>query len=92
MSFNKGYTPSGYAKRVFHIHLHLSGDNDELSFRDYLIAHPSVAGEYEALKRSLLPRYKYDRDGYTAAKTGFISRITRLAKAGADNCSGYLPE
>ena len=49
MSFNKGYTPEGYAERVFHIHVHAVGDNDEILFRDYLRDHPAVAREYEAL-------------------------------------------
>ena len=30
MSFNKGYTPSGFAERVFHLHLRYEDDNDEL--------------------------------------------------------------
>ncbi len=47
MSFNKGYTPAGFADKVFHIHFHRAGDNDEIRFRDYLIAHPEVAKEYE---------------------------------------------
>ena len=81
MSFNKGYTPDGYAERVFHIHLRQSGDNDEIRFRDYLRKHADTAREYEKLKRSLLPEYKHNRDGYTAAKTEFIRRITELAKA-----------
>ena len=75
ISFNKGYTPSGYADMVFHIHFHRIGDNDEILFRDYLIAHPEVAEEYEKLKLSLLPKYKNDRDGYTEAKTAFIKAI-----------------
>lgn len=75
MSFNKGYTPSGYAERVFHVHIHASGDNEELFFRDYLKSHPDVAREYEMLKLSLLPEFKHDRDGYTAAKTEFIRKI-----------------
>ncbi len=80
MSFNKGYTPEGYAEQVFHIHFHPSGDNDEVHFRDYLIAHPDVAMEYERLKLSLLPRYKHNRDAYTEAKTDFVRRISDLAK------------
>lgn len=80
MSFNKGYTPEGYAEKVFHIHFHVVGDNDEIIFRDYLNSHPEVAHEYEKLKLSLLPRYKHDRDGYTDAKTGFVRNIVRLAK------------
>ncbi len=80
MSFNKGYTPDGYADRVFHIHCHIIGDNDEIVFRDYLIAHPEVAKEYEQLKLSLLPKYKHDRDGYTEAKSEFVRNVVRLAK------------
>lgn len=81
MSFNKGYTPHGYADRVFHIHIHLIGDNDEIYFRDYLRTHPEVAREYEALKLGLLPRYRNDRDGYTEAKSGFVRRIIGLARS-----------
>ncbi len=81
MSFNKGYTPRGYADKVFHIHIRTTGDNDEIYFRDYLLAHPDVAREYETLKLGLLPKYRNDRDGYTEAKTDFVRRITDLAKA-----------
>ena len=80
MSFNKGYTPDGYAEKGFHVHIHPSGDNDEVYFRDYLITYPDTAREYEALKLSLLPRYKYDRDGYTAAKSEFVRRVSALAR------------
>ena len=80
MSFNKGYTPSGYADKVFHIHIHRAGDNDEILFRDYLVRHPDVAEDYERLKLSLLPEFKNDRDGYTMAKSEFVSRIVRQAK------------
>jgi len=75
MSFNKGYTPSGYADKVFHIHIHTIGDNDEIIFRDYLIKNPNVAKEYEALKMSLLPKFKNNRDGYTDAKSEFIKGV-----------------
>ena len=78
---NKGYTPEGFAERVFHIHLRVAGDNDELYFRDYLNAHPDVAREYERLKLSLWREFEHDRDGYTAAKTPFVSKYTELAKA-----------
>lgn len=79
-SFNKGYTPEGFAERVFHIHVRPIGDNDEILFRDYLREHPSVAHDYETLKLSLLPQYKHDRDGYTDAKSNFVKRVTELAK------------
>lgn len=81
MSFNKGYTPHGYADKVFHIHIHAIGDNDEICFRDYLLTHPKAAKEYEALKLSLLPQYRNDRDGYTEAKSDFVRNIIRLAKS-----------
>ena len=79
MSFNKGYTPAGYADRVFHIHVHRTGDNAEIAFRDYLRTHPETAREYERLKLSLLPAYRHDRDAYTRAKTDFVAGIVRLA-------------
>lgn len=85
MSFNKGYTPAGYADKVFHIHIHAVGDNDEICFRDYLLTHPKTAKEYEALKLSLLLQYRNDRDGYTEAKSDFVRNIIRLAKS-----EGYL--
>lgn len=81
MSFNKGYTPHGYADKVFHIHIHTIGDNDEICFRDYLLTHPKAAKEYEALKLSLLPQYRNDRDGYTEAKSDFVRKIISLSKS-----------
>lgn len=85
MSFNKGYTSEGYADKVFHIHFHRIGDNDEILFRDYLIAHPMAAKEYERLKSSLLPKYSHDHDGYTDAKSEFVRKIVGLAKNVNDN-------
>ena len=41
----KGYTETGFADKVFHIHVRNPGDWDELYFRDYLIAHPEAAVE-----------------------------------------------
>lgn len=81
VSFNKGYTSDGFAEKVYHLHLRLSQDADELYFRDYLISHPDVAKEYENLKLALGKQYANDRDGYTKAKTDFIKRITELAKS-----------
>lgn len=80
MSFNKGYTPSGFAERVFHLHLRYEGDHDELYFRDYLQEHPAVAKEYEEFKLSLWKQYEHNRDAYTEAKTDFIKKYTKEAK------------
>lgn len=79
-SYNKGYTESGFAERVFHLHLRLAGDCDELYFRDYLNDHPTAAQEYEQLKLGLWKQYEHDRDGYTAAKASFVHRCTQAAK------------
>lgn len=92
VSFNKGYTADGYAEKVYHVHLRLAGDNDEIFFRDYLIAHPGAAREYEKLKQSLLPAYRHNRDGYTEAKSEFVMRINRLAKAERDHSSEKASE
>ncbi len=78
---NRGYTDTGFAERVFHVHVRFEGDNDELYFRDFLRSHPSVAKEYEALKISLWKKYEHNRDAYTNAKSEFIRKYTELAKA-----------
>ena len=80
ISFNRGYTTEGYAEKVFHLHLRYAGDNDELYFRDYLKDNPLLAKQYEELKRSLWKEFEHDRDGYTRAKTGFITEQTEKAK------------
>ena len=80
LSFNRGYTPEGFAERVYHLHLRYTGDNDELYFRDYMNAHPALAKQYEALKLSLWKQHEHNRDAYTAAKTTFITTHTAAAK------------
>ena len=80
ISFNKGYTEKGFADRVFHLHLRYVGDNDELYFRDYLMEHANIAGEYEKMKLKLSQEYRFNRDGYTKAKTDFIQKYTERAK------------
>ncbi len=80
ITLNKGYTKYGFADRVFHIHLRLSGNHDELYFRDYLNDNFQVAKEYETLKLMLWKQYEHDRDGYTKAKTEFVKQYTNQAK------------
>ena len=86
MSVNKGYTPQGYAEKVFHVHIHAMGDNDEIAFRNYLNSNPDVAKEYEKLKLSLLPKYRNDRDGYTESKSEFVKGIIRETKVIKKGC------
>ena len=80
VSLNKGYTPNGFADKVFHIHIRILGDNDELYFRDYLTENPKVAKEYEKLKVDLKGKFEHDRDMYTLEKSGFIKKYTDIAK------------
>ena len=80
ISLNKGYTENGFAEKVFHLHVRLSGDVDEIYFRDYLNTHPAVAKEYVQLKLRLCKQYEHNRDTYTEAKTEFVKKYTTLAK------------
>lgn len=80
ISLNKGYTENGFAEKVFHFHIRLKGDTDEIFFRDYLNSHPTVAKEYEKLKLELWKTYEHDRDAYTNAKTEFVKKYTELGQ------------
>lgn len=80
ISFNKGYTVTGFADRVFHLHLRKAGDHDELYFRDYMREHPEAAKEYEELKLKLWKMYEHDREAYTEHKTEIVKRYTDEAK------------
>lgn len=69
--------------RTHHIHMverEFADHWNRLLFRDYLIAHPGVAREYEALKRHLASTLANDRVAYTNAKAAFIARFTEEAK------------
>ena len=61
-------------------HLCLNGNHDEILFRDYLNQHPDTAEAYEKLKLELWKKYKYDRDGYSLAKTDFVTAVVQTAK------------
>jgi len=78
--FNKGYTPDGFAKKVFHLHVRYFRDWNELYFRDYLITHTDIAAQYGNLKLGLWKKYEHNRDGYTEAKSEFIKIYTDEAK------------
>lgn len=80
ISMNKGYTEKGFAKKVFHLHIRLVGDNDELYFRDYLFENSEIAKEYEKLKLSLWEKFEHNRDAYTESKGEFIKKYTEIAK------------
>ena len=75
--FVKGMPPFG-ERRTHHVHIcetsckHWLG---KIRFRDYLIAHPEVAHEYEELKKKLAQQYTWDREKYTEGKADFVNRI-----------------
>lgn len=81
ISLNKGYSIEGFREKVFHIHLRLKSDTDEIYFRDYLNLHPNIAKEYEQLKLNLCEKFKNNRDAYTEKKTEFVTFYTKLAKS-----------
>lgn len=69
--------------RTHHIHMvepQFVEHWDRLFFRDYLIEHPDVANEYQALKFHLAATYPNDRIAYTNGKSEFIRRVTERAK------------
>ena len=71
-----------FAHRTHHLHLVPVGSPQwvrPIAFRDYLRAHPDVAGEYETLKRRLALEYRLDREDYTVAKRPLINRISDLS-------------
>jgi len=69
--------------RTHHIHMvegHFTEHWDRLLFRDWLIAHPDLARQYEALKVRLAAASPDDRVAYTGGKTEFVVRVTERAK------------
>lgn len=78
--FSKGYTIHGFAEKVYHLHVRFASDWNELYFRDYLIEHKEVAEKYGQLKLQLIDKYRNNRDGYTDAKSEFISQHTEYAR------------
>lgn len=76
------YFIKGLYERTHHVHIYQS-DNPEigrhLMFRDYLVAHPEEAKQYEELKKILADKYRYDVAGYNNGKDSFIKEIDRKA-------------
>lgn len=76
-------------QRTFHVHM-VEPDQasvDRLIFRDELRAHPSLAGQYEALKQGLAAAHPADRAAYTLSKTPFIAEVLRRAREQRNNAS-----
>ena len=77
----KGYTPQGFADKVFHLHIRHPGDWDEIVFRDFLRQNPAKADEYAKLKTVLQKRFEHNRDAYTEAKGDFIRACVKEARS-----------
>ena len=77
----KGYTPQGFAEKVFHLHIRYPGDYDEVIFCEYLKKNPAKAQEYAQLKIELQKRFKHNRDAYTEAKGDFIRQCVKEARS-----------
>jgi Uncharacterized conserved protein len=90
LDLNKGYTPEGFAEKVYHLHVRTIGDWDELYFRDYLRKYPEVARQYEELKLGLKEKYEHNRDAYTDEKSEFVQKYSQKAREKFG--SRYLPK
>lgn len=69
-------------------HLYVCAENNpelirHLQFRNYLRAHPQAAAEYGMLKKRLAAIYGDDREGYSIAKTEFVTDILHKANRNA---------
>jgi GrpB-like predicted nucleotidyltransferase (UPF0157 family) len=75
-------TDPATGKRLFHAHF-FSPPNPHidrhLAFRDYLIAHPDQAREYEAVKRAAAAKYPNDLSGYCDFKDAWIKSCEQRA-------------
>ena len=68
--------------RKFHVHTFARGSAEavrHLAFRDYLLAHPSEAQKYSALKQTLAKKFPQNIDAYMDGKDGFIKETERRA-------------
>jgi GrpB-like predicted nucleotidyltransferase (UPF0157 family) len=68
--------------RTHHLHCFRQGSEHIrrlLAFRDYLLAHPAVAGEYGGLKRALALEHPRDIEAYMREKDAFVKRHEALA-------------
>jgi GrpB-like predicted nucleotidyltransferase (UPF0157 family) len=70
----------GGNNRTHHVHIFEKGSPQikrHIDFRDYLIAHPTIAREYSLLKEKLAKKYHYDIDKYQEGKESFIKKIDK---------------
>ena len=77
------YLRKGGDERTHQIHVFRFKDEHNLirhlAVRDYLRAHPWVAGEYGELKAKLAKEHPYDVDGYCDGKEAFVQALESVA-------------
>jgi len=54
--------------------------DDQIVFRDFLLANPEEARTYLKLEQALARTYATDREAYTEAKTAYITSILTRAR------------
>ena len=84
LMFVKGYGKNGLESESYHIHMGPLDQEwlwDRVFFRDLLRSDRKEAHNYEYLKRELASRHRNDREAYTEAKSEYIERATKEAKA-----------
>ncbi len=78
-------------KHSHHVHIFAVGSPQvwrHLAFRDFLIANPSSALDYAALKESLVRIHRSDVGAYTEGKSAFIDGILSLAPGQSEGGAG----
>ncbi len=73
----------GLYNRTHHVHIFQTGNPEierHLNFRDYMIAHPDEARNYEELKKELATKFRHDNEGYCNGKDSFVKNIDKKAE------------
>jgi GrpB-like predicted nucleotidyltransferase (UPF0157 family) len=76
------FVKGGETERTHHLNfceMNSSFWVSHIAFRDYLIQHPEIVGEYSALKRVLADKFPNDRAAYSAGKQGFVQFVLHRA-------------
>jgi GrpB-like predicted nucleotidyltransferase (UPF0157 family) len=71
-------------QRLFQLHCYQSGADEvprHLAFRDYLLAHPAIAREYETEKMRAAAIRPHDVNAYNDEKNDWIKRVEKDALA-----------
>ena len=83
------YFQKGGDARSHHLHAFVFGDPHvvrHLAFRDYLIAHPSIANAYAQLKQQGAEWANHDSEKYCDYKNDFVQEHERKAMAWVGEC------